>query len=324
MKALTMGEMMIQLNPITSGPLRYVSLFEKHVAGSEGNVAIGLSRLGNTVEIITILGEDEFGENILSVLKAENVGTSYVFFDKGHPTGVYFIQRDFPFQEAVEVFYYRSDSAMANIQPDIVDKVDLNSFEVFHTSGITPLLSENCEKAVGRILERVISRRILFSFDTNVRRKLIKSREEVIKSFKVLVENADILFTGLGDLMFITGRNVNDVEDLLSDFKKTFSIKDSSIVVVKMGSRGSICWQGGEVFHQEAIKVKPLDTVGAGDAFDAAFLSFFLEKGDVSFALRRAAFAGAIVTIMRGDYEAFPKREEIEKGLRALENGDLR
>ena len=67
-----------------------------------------------------------------------------------------------------------------------------------------------------------------------------------------------------------------------------------------------------------------MDTVGAGDAFDAAFLSFFLRDGEIGAALLRATFAGAVVTTVRGDYEAFPKEEDIEKWLKNTEEFDFR
>jgi len=66
---VTMGEMMVQLNPVTEGPLRHVIYFKKHAAGSEANFAVGMTRMGFTAGYITRVGEDEFGRYILSVLK---------------------------------------------------------------------------------------------------------------------------------------------------------------------------------------------------------------------------------------------------------------
>jgi len=75
---VTLGEVMVQLNPITTGPLRHVTYFEKHAAGSEANFAIGVVRLGFKAGLITRVGNDEFGKYILSVLRGEGVDTSLV------------------------------------------------------------------------------------------------------------------------------------------------------------------------------------------------------------------------------------------------------
>ncbi len=324
MRFLTMGEVMIQLNPVISGPLRHVNLFEKHVAGSEGNVAIGLSRLGENAGIITAIGEDEFGKNVISVLRGEGVDVSHVFIDPHHPTGVYFIQRDFPFQGAIDVLYYRSSSAMANFSPSLVDEVDLGEVDVFHTSGITLMLSENCEKATKKMMERILNKKIFFSFDTNIRKKLIGDEKRAIDTLKPFIQSANLIFTGSGDLKFLLNRSDEDVEKLLDEFMRFFSISEKSVIVVKMGSNGALVKHKGKTHHRGAFRVRSLDTVGAGDAFDAAFLAFFLESGDISSALERASLVGALVTTMRGDFEAFPDREEIEIALRYSEGDDLR
>ena len=69
--AVTLGEVMVQFNPITTGPLRHVTYFEKHAAGSEANFAIGIVRLGLKAGLITRVGNDEFGRYLLSILRGK-------------------------------------------------------------------------------------------------------------------------------------------------------------------------------------------------------------------------------------------------------------
>lgn len=59
---VTMGEMMVQFNPVTTGPLRHVTYFEKHAAGAEANFAIGMVRMGFTAGFVSRVGDDEFGD----------------------------------------------------------------------------------------------------------------------------------------------------------------------------------------------------------------------------------------------------------------------
>ena len=93
---VTMGEVMVQFNPITTGPLRHVTYFEKHAAGAEANFAIGMARMGFKTGVITRVGNDEFGKYIVSVLSGEGIDVSRVRVDSEAPTGVYFIQRGYP------------------------------------------------------------------------------------------------------------------------------------------------------------------------------------------------------------------------------------
>ena len=311
MKFITMGEIMIQLNPLSSGLLRHVYIFEKHVAGSEGNVAIGLSRLGNDVSLVSSVGNDEFGKNIISALSSEKVCVKHVLVDSEHPTGVYFIQRDFPFPGSVEVYYYRSNSAMAYFPPSYINSIDLEDYEVFHISGITPMLSSNCEKAAIKLLEKAVKAGLIVSFDTNVRKKIFHERS--VNILKPFIQQSQILFTSLHDMNFLLAQNNANLDIVLRDFMKFFKLSDEKTIVIKQGSEGALVVSKGKQYYEPAVKVNAVDSVGAGDAFDAAFLSFFLEKGDVNIALKKAVIAGALATTVRGDFEAFPNRSEIEK-----------
>jgi len=68
-----MGETMVQLKAVQTGPLRSVSLFEKHTAGTKSTVAVGVVRMGQTSGWIGRVGNDEFGKYILTVLRGEGV-----------------------------------------------------------------------------------------------------------------------------------------------------------------------------------------------------------------------------------------------------------
>jgi len=89
---VSLGEVMIQLNALTPGPLRSVYLFEKRVAGTEANVMVGLARLGYRTGLITRVGDDEFGIAVKNTLRGEGVDVSRVKLDPEGYTGAYFVQ----------------------------------------------------------------------------------------------------------------------------------------------------------------------------------------------------------------------------------------
>ena len=143
MKILGLGEVMIQLNPVNKGPLRHALLFERHVAGSEANVIVGMSRLGFSCGFLTVVGDDEFGKSVISTLRSEGVDTNHVRIRENYPTAVYFVQRGFPVPGKTTVFYYRKGSAFSTLSPNDIEEEIFQDVVLFHMSGITPALSNS-------------------------------------------------------------------------------------------------------------------------------------------------------------------------------------
>jgi 2-dehydro-3-deoxygluconokinase len=88
LEAVTLGEALVVMDPLSTGPLRHVNGFEKHFGGAEHNVAVGLSRLGHRAGFAGSLGDDEFGQEILAFLRGEGVDVSRVDLDAESPTGL--------------------------------------------------------------------------------------------------------------------------------------------------------------------------------------------------------------------------------------------
>lgn len=311
---VTMGETMIQLNAFTSGPLRYVNYFEKHAAGTESNVAVGAVRMGYSAGWISRLGDDELGKYIHSFLKGEGVDVSRVGFDPEALTGLYFVQRDYPMPGKSVVYYYRKGSAASRLGPDDVDVEYIKSAKVFHTTGITLALSVSCREAVDRAIEVARSSETEVSFDTNIRLKLWGPNEakEAIMDYIGLT---DILFTDINDSKILLGKS--EPSKAAEDFKAM----GPKIVVIKMGNKGAYAaTSDGETAFKRAYKVPVVDVIGAGDAFDAAFLASRLRGFDLDRSLEVANAAGALCVTVRGDVEAIPSFEDVERFLAGEEH----
>lgn len=84
----TLGEALIVMDPVSRGPLRYVSGFNKHLGGAELNVAVGLSRLGHRTGWVGRLCDDEFGKEILAFTLVEVLDVSRANLDSEAPTGL--------------------------------------------------------------------------------------------------------------------------------------------------------------------------------------------------------------------------------------------
>jgi sugar/nucleoside kinase (ribokinase family) len=87
-------------------------------------------------------------------------------------------------------------------------------------------------------------------------------------------------------------------------------------VVVKLGAEGAIARQGGKEWRCPAFAVNPVDTVGAGDSFDAGYIHRFLADANPQECLRYANAAGAYSTTREGGTEAFRDREAMARFMR--------
>jgi sugar/nucleoside kinase (ribokinase family) len=306
---VALGETMIQLNAFTSGPLRYVNYFEKHAAGTESNVAVGMVRMGHSAGWISKLGDDELGRYIHGFLRGEGVDVSRVRFDVGAPTGLYFVQRDYPIPGKSVIYYYRKGSAASRLTPEDVDEEYIGSCKVFHSTGVTLALSESCRRSVDKAIEAAHGSGAWVSFDTNIRLKLW-APDEARRVMLPYIGRADTLFTDIQDSEILLG----DADPASAAMKYLDMGVDTA--VVKMGERGAYAaTRDGGVSMGGAFKVPVVDVTGAGDAFDATFLSCRMRGMDLDRSLEFANAAGALCVTVRGDVEAIPSVSDVKRFL---------
>lgn len=318
MKVLGIGEIMIQLNPASKGPLRHANRFERRVAGSEANVIVGMSRLGFESIFFTAVGEDELGKCIISTLNAEKVNTKFIKTGLSF-TPVYFVQRGYPVPSKTDVIYYRKGSAFSKITPKDIPLEMFDGVNLLFISGITPALSQSCSISARRAVEIAEENGIKFAFDTNIRKKLLPNKEIVNKTLEFFIQKANILITGTGDLEFIFP-NMN----LDTQIKNLTALTGADLLVLKMGEKGSRAYRGGDIFEAKSFHVEVVDELGAGDAFDAAFLSSFLKGATISEALVYGNAAGAITVGSIGDIEPLPNWKELETFISFQKSGESR
>lgn len=295
---VALGETMVSFVPASSGPLRYIRRFESRIAGAESNVAIGAAKLGHSAAWVSALGDDEFGHFIENSIRAEGVDTSYIHYDENFRTGVMFKQMRTA--DETSVFYYRENSAASHMDEQIIHPELIASAKIFHTTGITPVLSRSCEDAVKACVSTALENGTLFSFDPNIRKKLWLGRDYTSLLTDLLLR-ADIVLMGLdeAEMLFQTAQPAR-LFDLL------FTNGRASYIAVKDGKNGAVIAN-----RKEQVPVLPhpcccIDPIGAGDAFDSAFLCGILEGKDLAACGRMGAIAGALATETYGDTEGYP------------------
>ena len=309
----TLGEALVVMDPLSKGPLRHVGRFQKHVGGAEFNVAVGLSRLGHRVGWAGRLGDDEFGAEILALARAEEVDVSRASRDSGAPTGLYF--KEWRAMNQLRVHYYRAGSAASRMRFAETDVDYLLSGELLHLTGITAALSESCHDLIERLIDAANDRGVPVSFDVNVRRLLLRERDprEVLGP---LAARADVLFLSEDEAeLLFGGSDTERVRDAKQD------LRAETVVVHR--AEGAFAVED-EVFEKAGYSADVVDTVGAGDAFVAGFLSGRLRGWSTAECLDMANACGACAVTVPGDLQGLPTEEEalaLRRGLGSHDAG---
>jgi 2-dehydro-3-deoxygluconokinase len=309
---LTFGESMVSLR--SAGPLSAGGSLGMHVAGAESNVAVGVARLGHRVGWAGVVGADPHGEFILRQLRSEGIGVHHRE-DAARGTGVMFLEQRTA--DVTRAFYYRAGSAGSTLSRDDVDAAFRDGIRVLHLTGITAALSREARRAVEYAAARAAGEGLDVSLDVNYRGKLW-SRDEARAVLTPLARHASILIASDDELELVASGSApgpdagagpaDDAETAMAAELLDRGVRE---VVVKRGAAGAGVHTASGRWETPAVPVTSIDTVGAGDAFTAGYLSALLDGEDVAGRLQRGALAGAFAVSTAGDWEGLPRRAEL-------------
>ncbi|WP_228022597.1 sugar kinase [Streptomyces acidicola] len=295
-----LGETMAVLAPPDALPLADQPALRLSIGGAESNVACGLAALGHRAAWLSRVGDDPFGQRILTELASRGVEVSAVGTDPLHPTGVYF--KD-PGPDATRTHYYRRGSAASHMGPEVARAPELHDTRIVHLSGITAALSDSC----ARLLEEIVVGRTpwtgdvsgtpsrpIVSFDVNHRPALWRDRgADAAQPLLDLARAADIVFVGRdeAEALWDTARP-DEIAALLAP---------APLVVVKDAEHGATSYSAGSRTFAPTPPVEVVEPVGAGDAFAAGYLSGVLHDHDEMTRLRLGHLTAAAVLRSRDD-----------------------
>ncbi len=276
--------------------------------GDTSNFAIGVARLGHSVSYLTRVGADPFGEGFIALWRRNGVDTSLVARDETRRTGLYFVS--FDAQGKHSLTYYRKDSAASAIAPERIGERLLSNYRVLHLSGISLGMSSSA-LAAGLSLEDSARRSgCMISFDVNYRAAQWPSPAEASEAISSAIAGGVDVLEVTDDEMAALGWG-EGVDTLARRFPKT------STIVLKRGKLGASLWRAGERADIPSFEVEVKDTVGAGDSFDAGFLSATLRGASLHEAGRFAAATAALTCTGTGPLERMPFLNDVEAFLGA-------
>lgn len=299
---VTFGETMALVRADQPGSLAHVTGMSLGIGGAESNVAVALRRLDISVAWVGRVGADSLGDRVVRELRAEGIDVVAVR-DPDAPTGLMLKERRT--QESVRVWYYRSGSAGSRLVPADLPTELIVGARLLHVTGITPALSPTAAAATHAAIDRAKDAGVLVSFDVNYRSALWSS-EEAGPEFRRITARADIIFAGDEEATIVVGA-ADDPEVLLTRLADL----GPSQVILKRGDQGCIALVEGTRYRADAQLIRPVDTVGAGDAFVAGYLSATLRDARVDDRLDLANRVGAFACLLPGDWEGTPRLDEL-------------
>lgn len=311
-KIFCIGELLIDFVAENQGKdLSKAREFSKKAGGAPANVSCAISKLGGKSVFIGCVGNDPFGTFLLRILENEKVDISLAQTSDTFTTLAFVSldedgERDFVFSRGADRELAYDASHKSNFENNIL-----------HFGAATALLGGPLEEAYSRYLFDGLTKKAFISFDPNYRVDLWKNKvDRFLRKCETFIEKSHLCKFSLEEAQLLSGKtDVKEACAVLHD-------KGAKIIVITLGSEGT--WLSTKKFQKKipSVKVTPVDTTGAGDAFIGCLLQQIAKHDKIDEVLEnekiltdivaRANKAGAITTTNFGAIESLPTPQQLD------------
>lgn len=305
------GELLIDFVAEKQGnELSTAKEFTKKAGGAPANVACAISKLGGNGIFVGAVGEDPFGTFLLNVLEGSGVDITLAQRSKVFTTLAFVSlaedgERDFVFSRGADRELKYDPAVKKNFKGNLL-----------HLGAATALLGGKLEEAYGRYFFDALTQGAFISFDPNFRADLWKGNESVfIKKCIPFIEKSNLCKFSLEEAQLLSGKA--DMEQACASLHEM----GAHTIAITLGSEGTYISNGQIKEVIPSVKVTPVDTTGAGDAFIGCLLQQIsalndphqiLEDGPrLKQMVQNANKAGAITTTNYGAITSLPTREQL-------------
>ncbi len=330
-KVVTLGEIMLRLSTPDFKRFVQADSFEVTYGGGEANVAAALCNYGLNGTFVSKVPANPIGQAAINHLRRYGVDTQFVARG-GKRLGIYFLETGASMR-ASQVVYDRADASIAEIEASEFDfdKI-LEGADWFHTTGITPALSDKAAALTLAALKAAKAKGITTSIDLNYRKKLWskeKAREvmtELCKYVDVCIGNEEDAETTLGFKSAGTDvtkgeLNLDGYKDVFKQMKDKFGFKYIASTLRESHSASDNGWSalvydGNEFYHTKEYNVRIVDRVGSGDSFASGFIFGLVTGMKMGDAAEFGVAASAIKHTIPGDlnHATLNEVQELVKG----------
>lgn len=263
------------------------------IGSSSAIFACGLARLGLKVAFIGVCGKDVFGRFMLDEMQRREVDVSHVIVREDGRTGLSVI-----LNTGVDRAILTHPGLIAALRAADIPESLLRQSRHLHVASY--FLQTNLQPGLPSLFRRARELGLTTSLDTNY------DPTEKWFGFDELLSVTNVFLPNEREAVSLS-REVN--VDLAAG--KLGPRVD--VLAVKLGAMGALGVRASQAIRVDSIPVKVVDTVGAGDSFDAGFIYGFLQNWEIERALRLACVCGALSTQKAGGTEAQPTLDEAMK-----------
>ena len=305
-KVWTMGEFLCEImRPEVGLPLDQPGSFlGPYPSGAPAIFIDTVARLGQSAGIIGGVGKDDFGKCMLERLEKDGVDCSLVNqYDDGS-TGVAFVTY---FSDGSRRFIFHfSDTPATRPTAPSIDKLG-DDVQYFHIMGCSLMAKKEFGQEIIKVMRNLAKTGVMISFDPNIRPELMND-DSTIQMVQEVLMNCNVLLPGKDELLMICG--VECVDDAVNT---CFDNPALETIVLKNGAKGCTVYTRSDYFSLNAYPIEAVDSTGAGDCFDGAFLCGLLEGKSLRAAAEIASAAAAINTMAFGPMEGNITKTSVEE-----------
>jgi sugar/nucleoside kinase (ribokinase family) len=260
------------------------------IGSSSAIFACGAARLGLKVAFIGICGDDVFGHFMLDEMQKRNVDVENVIVSESGSTGLSVILN----QDSDRAILTQLGLMSALRAEDVADGL-LRQSRHLHVASY--FLQINLQPDLPALFQRARSLGLTTSLDTNY------DPSEKWLGFDELLAVTNVFLPNETEAKSLTGaENVDEAANRLG--------RKVEVAAIKLGAQGALGVSPSQRARVASIPVKVVDTVGAGDSFDAGFIYGYLNQWSLERSLRLACVCGALSTQKAGGTEGQPTLAE--------------
>ncbi len=308
---IAFGEAMVRLAPPHFQRIEQARAFDLEVGGAELNTAVGLVRLGRSVEWVSAVPDNPLGRVVVNRVREAGANANFVQVTDGR-CGLYFLEFGAA-PRASSVLYDRADSSISRVVPGQFDWPRIFAgARWFHVTGIAAALSANAAEVVAEALRAAKVAGLGTSIDLNYRSKLW-TPAEAGKTMATLIGGLDLLVATEGDAEQLFGIRGASFTEVAKQFAERFGVTHVAgtkreTPLVWRNRFGAVGYANGTVHETPWYEVEIVDRLGAGDALASGLIHGLLD-GDFAKGLEYGAAMGAIKHTIPGDLPWISKDE---------------
>jgi fructokinase len=259
---------------------------DARIGGSPLNVAFGLARMGQPVAFLGGISSGELGGRLVDALRAEGVALDAVHRSAA-PTTISLIGVDA--KGVPEYAFYGEGAADRTLPLAALERMPATA-RALHVGSYTMVVGETA--ATQRALVERVAGRVVVSYDPNLRLNVEPDVQAWRATLDWMLPRVDILKLSDEDL----GLLYPGIDP--AAFAADCLGKGAGLVVLTRGGKGAFAWHASGVVDVPPVAVAVIDTVGAGDTFQAALLTRLQELDALTPAGIRALPASSLVDAM--------------------------